>query len=139
MSQLALPESLTVSYKACYSAGGMDIRMRFRVRVADLLEQRGLKQKALRADNSEGWISNIMTGRRGIRLEDLETIAGILNTPPAELIRDPANAILELTPLEVRLVEAFRVLSGHEQAALLTIATLRQRKARQAGRPNGSD
>lgn len=114
--------------------------MRFRVRVADLLEQRGLKQKALIGENTEGWISNIMTGRRGVRLEDLETIAGVLGIPPAELIRDPENSTLELTPTEVRLVQAFRALSGHEQHAVLTIATLRQRKARATGgRPSASD
>lgn len=114
--------------------GCMNILMRFRVRVADLLEQRGLKQKELRGDHTEGWISNIMTARRGVGLEDLESIANILNIPPAELIRDPMNTTLELTPNEIRLVQAFRALSGHEQNAVLTMATLRQRSGK-AGRP----
>jgi len=131
MNRLAINTVFTSGDNSAY-IGEMDIRMRFRVRVADLLEQRGLKQKSLVADKTEGWISNIMTGRRGVRLEDLDTIAGVLNVPPAELIRDPHNQTFELTPNEIRLVEAFRRLSPTEQQALLTLATLRYRKV---GRP----
>jgi transcriptional regulator with XRE-family HTH domain len=135
VSDLACIEAFTLRYSENDS---MNIRMRFRVRVADLLERRGLKQKTLIGDNTEGWISNIMTGRRGVRLEDLEAIANILNVPPSELIRAPTDVTLELTPQEVRLVEAFRVLSGVEQHALLMVATLRQRSGK-AGRPTRED
>ena len=132
MNELTHAESTTGRYINWYSGRAMDIRMRFRVRVADLLEQRGLKQKALSADKSEGWISNIMTGRRGVRLQDLESIAGVLGVPPSELIRAPEDTMIELTATEGRIVEAFRRLSPTEQQALLTVATLRYRKV---GRP----
>lgn len=114
----------------------MRVVERFRLRVISLLEDRKQTQKSLRGDKTEGWISNIMLGRRGIKIQDAEEIADILNVPLAELIRRPEDQVYELSPTETRLIEAFRRMSLTEQHALLTMATLRYRKV---GRPANVD
>lgn len=111
----------------------MTIVERFRLRVIALLEDRGLTQKSIRGTKTEGWVSNIITGRRGIRLIDVEEVANALNVPVAELMRRPEDRCYDLSSTEARLIEAFRRLSHVEQQALLTVATLR---FRHIGRPN---
>jgi transcriptional regulator with XRE-family HTH domain len=116
----------------------MTIVERFRLRVIGLLEDRGLTQKAIRGSKTEGWVSNIITGRRGIRLNDVEQIADALNVPVAELMRRPEDHVYDLSQTESRLIEAFRKLSHHEQQALLTMATLRFRRVgRPSNKPDG--
>lgn len=122
----------------CYSVHGtsMTVVERFRLRVISLLEDRGLKQNMIRGSKTEGWVSNILTGRRGIRLNDVEEIASALNVPVAELVRRPDDRTYDLTATEARLIEAFRRLSQTEQHALLTLATLR---FRHVGRPTRNE
>jgi transcriptional regulator with XRE-family HTH domain len=105
----------------------MTLAQRFRLRVAEILEGKGLHQKDLAAEGKDSWVSNKLAGRRGITLQDVEQIAGALNVPPAELVRSPADRVYELRAVEAEIVEAFRKLSDGEQRALLTIATLRLR------------
>lgn len=115
-----------------YSLGGMapaTASRRFRLRVLELMEERHITQKALKGNNTEGWISNKIHGRRGVQLDEAEEIAGALQVPLAELIRRPDDQHYTLDNLESRLVEAFRQFSKDEQSALLILATLRQRQA----------
>lgn len=100
---------------------------RFRLRVIGLLEEKGLHQKDLRGSKTEGWVSNIITGRRGIKLDDVEGIAEALNVPVAELVRRGDDRVYDLSGTEARLIDAFRQLSFNEQTSLLTLATLRLR------------
>lgn len=122
-----------------YSGGivaSLTARERFRLRVISLLEQRGLTQKALKGERSEGWISNIIAGRRNLKLDDAQQIADALQTPLAELLTRPDDQLYELDNLESLLIESFRQLAPDEQKALLTITTLRHRQAPYAsGRP----
>lgn len=100
---------------------------RFRLRVLDLLEDRGLFQKDLKGPFSAGWISNKLKGSRGLYFRDVTQIAEALNVPVSELVRHPDDKTYDLSALEARLIEAFRKLSITEQQALLTMATLRHR------------
>lgn len=106
----------------------MTATARFRLRVISLLEEKGWTQKSLKGDSSEGWISNVITGRRNLKLDDAEKIAARLQRPLAELLRRPDDHVYELDNLEARLVEAFRAMNETEQQAFITIATLRQRQ-----------
>src|SRR3977135_4227089 len=109
---------------------------RFRVRVMGLIEDRGLNQKDLKGSKTEGWISNIVTGRRGIKLNDVEGIAEALNVPVAELVRKPEDRVYDLSATEARLIEAFRKIPAQEQQAILILSTAR---FRQDGRRNHRD
>jgi len=102
---------------------------RFRLRVIEVLEQRGLTQKSLKGDRTEGWIANIIAGRRNLRLDDAERIADALQMPLSELVRRPDDRTYELDNLESLLVETFRQFSVEEQKALLTVITVRHRQA----------
>lgn len=116
----------------CYSEGQvapMTALARFRLRVIEVLDARGLTQKSIRGTKTEGWIANIIAGRRNLRLDDAEAIADALQMPLSELVRRADDRTYELDNLESLLVETFRQFHPDEQKALLTIVTLRQRPA----------
>jgi transcriptional regulator with XRE-family HTH domain len=125
---------LKCSITLCYDSGIVTTAFeRFRMRVLDLLEDRGINQKALRGEFTEGWISNKLQGRRKLYFSDVEQIADALNVPMSELVRHPEDRTYDLSATEARLIEAFRKLSQNEQQALLTLATSRFRAV---GRPS---
>jgi transcriptional regulator with XRE-family HTH domain len=112
--------------------GPLTASARFRLRVLSILDDRDIAQKTLRGANSESWISNKLRGTRGLALNDAEEIAAALQVPIAELLRRPDDQLYELDNAEVRVVDAFRQLAAHEQDAVVTLLTLRQRPAAHA-------
>lgn len=93
------------------------------MRVADLLEARGLTQKRLAelVGKPQPTISRLLSGHRGIRVNDLDAVAQVLLVPVAELLRAPDDPIYELNPREGDLIRRFRALSPAGQDALLTL------------------
>lgn len=109
------------------AVGMMTAASRFILRVQEVLDSGEFKQKDLSVGNSEGWISNILKARRGLRLNDAAEIAAAMGRPLSELVRETENTLYELDNLEARAIEAFRQLSKAEQEAFVTIVTLRHR------------
>lgn len=127
----------TVGYSVAIAMTQGTPTARFRFRVLAVIDERHLTQKSLKGqdwgESSEGWISNKLSGRRGINLDEADDIATRLHYPLSELVRRPGDRTYELDNLEARVIEAFRQLSRPEQNAFVTTITLRQRPAPYAG------
>lgn len=108
----------------------MDALERFRSRLRALLDDRSssgkLRQKALaqHLDKSEAWLSNVLDGKRGIRLVDLDQVAQFLRVPPSELIRENDAELVEATPTEKALLRKFRRADPHARNSILVMAGL---------------
>jgi len=115
----------------------MDAMERLRRRLRVLLDERlpggKIRQKRLCAflqgrgdkSKSEAWLSNILKGRRGVRLKDLDGIADFFAMPPGELIRNEGDALWELTPLEMAVIKRWRRLDYDDKRSMLTFMELR--------------
>jgi transcriptional regulator with XRE-family HTH domain len=57
---------------------------------------------------SEAWISNILAGRKGIRLTELDAVADFFQVPPGELVRHEGDALVEVSPTEMAILRKFR-------------------------------
>lgn len=103
---------------------------RLRRRLAALLDERThsgkLRQKALAAHfgKSEAWLTNILHGKRGFRIVDLDTLAEFFHVPPSEFVRDDAADLIEVTPTELQLLRRLRRASPEFRLAILTLAGL---------------
>lgn len=110
--------------------GTMDAMQRLRRRLAVLLDDRTpggrLRQKTLARylNKSEAWLSNILAGRKGLRLVDLDQLAEFFALPPAELIRRESDNLVEVTPTELALLRKFRRMDEAMRNAILKIAGL---------------
>lgn len=114
----------------------MDAMERLRRRLRVLLDERlpggKIRQKRLcaflqgRGDKrkSEAWLSNILNGRRGIRLKDLDGIAEFFQIPPGELVRNEGDEMWELTPLEMHVMRRWRRIDLEEKRAFLVLLQL---------------
>jgi transcriptional regulator with XRE-family HTH domain len=114
----------------------MDAMERLRRRLRELLDERTpggkIRQKKLcqflegrgEKGKSEAWLSNILQGRRGIRLADLDGIAEFFNLPPGELIRHEGDELVEVTPMELAILRKFRRLDGEDLRAQLHLLGL---------------
>lgn len=69
--------------------------MSVRERIAEVIQQSGLKQKAIadRLGEPEYWLSNRLTGRTVIRADELIPIAEAIGVDPCALLRPPGSAI----------------------------------------------
>lgn len=100
-----------------------DAPTRVRQRIARLLDDRGLTQRALaRAlEHGDQWASNLLSGRQQLAWEDVDKVAKFLRVPPSELVRVSDDA-WELTPTEMRVVRALRMLPPTIRDHLVTLA-----------------
>lgn len=96
-------------------------RARERLRV--LLDRDGWTQRefAGKLGRSQPWLVKILSGENALRLDDLDAVAEVLKIPSGELIRQAEHELLELTPLEVTLVHAFRELTPPLQQAAYSL------------------
>jgi transcriptional regulator with XRE-family HTH domain len=103
-----------------YDSPQMNAMQRVRRRLAALLDERTpagkLRQKRLAKylNKSEAWISNILAGRKGLRLVDLDAVAEFFNLPPGELVRHDDDLLVELTPSELAVIRRLRRLTADD-------------------------
>lgn len=108
----------------------MDALERFRTRLRAYLDDRTssrkLRQKALaqHLKKSEAWLSNVLDGKRGFRLVDLDLVADFFRVPPSELIRENNTELVEVTPTERTLLRTFRRADSNLRNSILTLAGL---------------
>src|SRR4051812_42466701 len=92
----------------------MDAMERCRRRLQGLLgeETSGgkLRQKtfAKYMGHSEAWLTNVLSGKRGLRLVDLDRVAEFFRLPVSELVAEIDTELIEVTPTERKLIRAFR-------------------------------
>ncbi len=100
-----------------------DAATRVRQRIARLLDDRGHTQRALAKALGHGdqWASNLLSGRQQLAWDDLDKVAKFLNVPPGELVR-VSDEPWELTPTEMRVVRALRMLPPAVRDHLVTLA-----------------
>lgn len=108
----------------------MNAMERLRRRLEALIDARthagAIRQKRLAEymGKSEAWISNILAGKKGVRLVDLDALAEFFRVPPAELIREADNDLVEVTPSELGFLRKLRRASPETRAAIYHIAGL---------------
>lgn len=117
---------------------------RVRLRIREWLEKTGHGSRTQMAEavfgkfgaqRSRSWVSDIQKGLDGggadLRLRDLDAIADLLNVPPGELVRRPADHYVEVTPTELRVLRYFRtmpdVIRGHFLAYVDYIFSFQER------------
>lgn len=66
------------------------------------------RELAGKVGKSQPWLVKILSGENALRLDDIDRVAKALGWPPAELIREGENELIEVTPSELRLLRAFR-------------------------------
>lgn len=60
--------------------------------------------------HGDQWVSNLLTGRFGLSLDELDAAARAVGVPPSELVRDYDEEARVLTPSESRILRALRQL-----------------------------
>lgn len=101
----------------------LDPATRVRQRIARLLEDRGFTQRQMAKSLGHGdqWASNLLSGRSQLTWDDFDKVAKFLRVPPSELVRLSEDA-WELTPTEMRVVRALRMLPVIVRDHLVTLA-----------------
>src|SRR5262245_12456114 len=96
---------------------------RARIRLKFILDRDAWTQRefAGKMDKSQPWLQKILSGENDIRLEHLDEFARVLGIPAGELIRDPENELMEVTPLEISIVRALRELAPHIQSGTASL------------------
>ena len=88
--------------------------IRARAVIRERMDELGLTGRSIaqRFDppRSDGWISNLLKGRQGLSLDDLDTVAEAVDLPPSALVKEVGSALEELRPTEARMVRAIREL-----------------------------
>ncbi len=79
------------------------------------------REFASRVGKSQPWLQQIVAGRNKVRLDDLDRVAGALGVPPAELIREPENELVEVIPDELRLLRLFRAMPREQRDQFLGV------------------
>jgi transcriptional regulator with XRE-family HTH domain len=106
----------------------MNAMDRCRKRIALWLDERStagkIKQKtfARHMGKSEAWLANILSGKRGLRLIDLDAVAEFFRVPVSELVRDFDNDLLEVTPSERALLKKIRRVDPEYRETILRVA-----------------
>lgn len=112
------------------SSSVMDAMERLRRRMNELLDLRTsagkLRHKRLAEylNKSEAWLSNILEGRRGLRMVDLDAIAEFFHVPPSELVREFGTELEEVTPSERTLLRRLRRAKQEDRDAIYRFAGL---------------
>lgn len=100
-----------------------DARTRVRQRIKRLLEDRGKTNRAFGQwlGHKDGWVSSLLAGRFSLSLDELDRTAQFFNVPPSEIVRMSDDA-WELSPTEMRVVRALRMLPPTVRDHLVTLA-----------------
>lgn len=108
----------------------MDAMERLRRRLALLLDERTptgkIRQKHLarHLNKSEAWLANVLNGKRGLRLVDLDKVAEFFHVPPSELVREQDAELIEVTPSELALLRKVRRSGPEFRDSVWTLAGL---------------
>lgn len=96
---------------------------RVRWRVNNLLDRQKLSQRKLakHVGTDSTSMSRLLSGKRGIKVSELDSIAEFLKVPVAELLRAPDDRVYELRADEAEVVDRYRGLPSPGQEALLTL------------------
>ena len=84
---------------------------RVQARLRRWLDTTGLSQREFAADlqRSQVWLQKVLAGKIRVTLKDLDRVARAMRTTASELVRTEEERYqLELTPTELRLLEALR-------------------------------
>src|SRR6476469_6437933 len=97
------------------------VRARLREEMARLdLSQREVSDLLNWSD--QGRLSKILNGLQGITLEDLETLCFAVGLLPTEVVRDRGYEFsVEMTPAELNILKAVRLMSPAERDSLYTL------------------
>lgn len=100
-----------------------DARTRVRQRIKRLLEDRGQTQRAFAKwlGHGDQWASGLFRGDFALSLEDLDRVALFFRVPPSEIVRVSEDP-WELSPTEMRVVRALRMLPPAVRDHLVTLA-----------------
>lgn len=106
-----------------HSVGTTDPRTRIRQRIRRLLEDRAKTNRALGQwlGHGDQWVSNLLAGRFALSLDELDRVATFLRVPPSEIVRESDDP-WELTPSEMRMIRALRMLPEAVRDHLVTLA-----------------
>jgi transcriptional regulator with XRE-family HTH domain len=102
----------------------VNARERVRTRLRHLLGERNLTGRALgqRLGHGDQWVSNLLNGRFGLKLEELDAVAQAVGTTPSELVKRPDDDVDVLTPSERRVLRALRALPPAVRDHLIILA-----------------
>jgi hypothetical protein len=112
------------------TAQQMTVSQRVRARVRDELAHRRISQRLaaerLSQNTGELWshskVQKILTGEVELKVDDLAAFARVLNLSLADLMREPGREfVADLTPSELKVLEAIRDMSPRRLAAFLEI------------------
>lgn len=108
----------------------IDAMERCRRRLAILLDERTpagkIRQKTF-ADymgKSEAWLTNVLSGKRGLRIIDLDRVADFFRLPVSEFVREADAELVEVTPTEKKLLRKLRRAPEGFRDSVLTLAAL---------------
>lgn len=110
--------------------------------LCDLLDDRTpgakIKQKtfAKHMHHSEAWLTNVLHGKRGMRIVDLDKMAEFFHLPVSEFVREPDAELIEVTPSEKALLRRLRRTSQNYRDSVLTLAGM---APPHINRPDGPD
>lgn len=106
-----------------HTMGTTDARTRIRQRIRRLLEDRGKTNRefAKYLGHGDQWASNLLAGRFGLSLDELDRVAAFLRVPPGEIVR-VSEEPWELSPSEMRVVRALRMLPPPVREQLVLMA-----------------
>lgn len=108
----------------------MDAMERLRRRLNLMIDERTdagkIRHNALARfmGKSEVWLSNVLSGKRGIRIKDLDKLADFFRIPVSELVRESDAELIEVTPSELALLRKLRRAPDAFKDSILTIAGL---------------
>lgn len=98
------------------------------MRLRQLLDERTpaglMRQKtfAKHMGHTEAWVSNILSGKRGLRIVDIDKVADFFRIPPGELVRETDSDLVEVTPTERKLLRKIRRVSDEYRQTIFTLA-----------------
>lgn len=103
---------------------------RCRRRLALLLDERTeagkIRQKtfARHMRKSGAWLTNVLNGKRGLRIVDLDRVADFFRLPVSEFVRETDTDLVEVTPTEKRLLRKLRRAPEEFRDSVLMMAGL---------------
>lgn len=71
---------------------------------------------------SEAWLTNVLAGKRGLRIVDLDRVADFFRVPVSELVRETDADLVEVTPSEKALLRKLRRMSDDYRTSIYTLA-----------------
>lgn len=102
-----------------------DVRKRVADRIRTRLEELGMTGRAFAQalGHGDAWISNLLSYKFALSMNEIDKAADVLKLPPGELVRLTEES-WDLTPTEMRVVRALRMLAPVVRDHLRVLAEL---------------